>query len=381
MATDVALEKVVVLRVLAHVCKFWYNNNVQIPREHAAIRQAAERLAAILEVPAQANALTHSISGTDSRRWDAVLSWQGRTFGLEWKRSGSLAPVVAAIQDLQSAKDGMEEDIIPILAVPYMGETAAERCAEAGQSWLDLSGNARIVASGIFYQNLGNPNQFRRPGRPESAFGPRGSRIARRLLMEPETPILQRALASITGLDEGYVSRVVGKLLETGLVERLENGIRVTDPETLLDAWRDEYRFSRHDVIRGHIASAAGSSLLQSMASALNRAEAPYAATGLPAAWLLTRHAGFRLCTLYLSEPPSMGLKADMGFRDEERGANTWLVVPNDEGVFDGAKAVEGVNCVHPLQVYIDLKGHPERAAEAANELRERVLFRDNYDF
>ena len=193
--------------------------------------------------------------------------------------------------------------------------------------------------------------------------------------------MLQRVLATTTGLDEGYVSRVVSKLRETGLVERLENGIRVADPETLLDAWRDEYRFGRHDVIRGHIASAAGSSLVHSVASDLNRAEAAYAATALPAAWLMTRHAGFRLCTLYLSEPPSEGLKADMGFREEERGANTWLVVPNDEGVFDGATMVEGVNCVHPLQVYIDLKGHPERAAEAADELREQVLFRDNYDF
>ena len=352
---------------------------MQIPREPSAIRQAAERLATILETPVETNAPIDAVSGIDIGRWDAVLTWQGRTFGLEWKRSGSLAPVVAAIQDLQSARDGMEEEIIPILAVPFMGETAGKRCADAGQSWLDLSGNARIVASGIFYQNLGNPNQFRRPGRPESAFGPRGSRIARRLLMEPKTPVLQKALAATTGLDEGYVSRVVGKLLETGLVERGPEGVQVTDPNTLLDAWREEYRFGRHQIFRGHIASGPGNSPVHSLAEIMSRIEAPYAATALPAAWLLTRHAGYRLCTLYLSEPPSAGLEMDIGFREEPRGANTWLVVPNDEGVFDGATVLDGVNCVHPLQAYIDLKDHPERAAEAAEELRQRVLFRDSY--
>ena len=96
--------------------------------------------------------------------------------------------------------------------------------------------------------------------------------------------------------------------------------------------------------------------------------------TALPAAWLWTRYAGFRLSTVYLSVDPSAGLKEDLGFREEHRGANTWLVVPNDEGVFDGAELVDDIRCVHPVQAYVDLKNHPERAAEAASELRRRLL-------
>ena len=51
-----------------------------------------------------------------------------------------------------------------------------------------------------------------------------------------------------------------------------------------------------------------------------------------------------------------------------------WLVVLNDEGVFHGASEVEGVRCVHPVQVYLDLKAHPERADEAAKKLRAAHL-------
>jgi len=59
---------------------------------------------------------------------------------------------------------------------------------------------------------------------------------------------------------------------------------------------------------------------------------------------------------------------------NDERGANTWLVVPNDEGFFHGSEVREGIRCVHPVQVYLDLKAHPERSAEAASRLRQEYL-------
>ena len=56
------------------------------------------------------------------------------------------------------------------------------------------------------------------------------------------------------------------------------------------------------------------------------------------------------------------------------------MVAPNDKGVFEGAEFVDGIRCVHPVQAYLDLKDHPERAAEAAEELRRRIILRgDGY--
>ena len=350
---------------------------MKVPREHIAILQAADRLAEIFEVPSHAVNRCFEAPYVNGQNWDAVFSVGPHSFAVEWKRSGSLNQVALAIHQMSEARDGFPDGMIPLLAVPYMGDPARERCAQAGLPWLDLSGNARIIAPGVFYQNLGHPNLFRRPGRPENAFGPKGSRIARRLLMEPGETVRQRTLASSTGLDEGHVSRIVGKLLEIGLVERGRDGIRVTDANLLLDSWQEEYRFDRHTVLRGHIASGSGDGLTRSLAGTLSEMEVPYAVTALPAAWLWTRHAGFRLATVYLSEIPSAVLLADIGFREEPRGANTWLVIPNDEGVLDGASEVEGIRCVHPVQAYLDLKDHPERAKEAAAELRSRLLLQD----
>ena len=74
-----------------------------------------------------------------------------------------------------------------------------------------------------------------------------------------------------------------------------------------------------------------------------------------------------------------MSVINSLGFRDEERGENVWLVVPNDEGVFFGAEERDGIRCAHPVQVYVDLKGHPERSAEAAMELRKKMRSGDRH--
>lgn len=349
---------------------------MKIPDEPNAIRQVTERLAEILDAPDLVEVVGYQERTVDRLRCDAVLKARGHCFVLEWKRSGSVAHVRSAIGFLKTAQSSFPHQVIPLLAVPYMGRAGPELCAQAGVAWLDLSGNARIIVPGIFYQNLGNPNRFRSPGRPETAFGRKGSRVARLLLMEPSTAESQRDIALRAGLSEGQVSRVVHKLLEAGFVERSGGGIRVADRETLLDAWREDYRFDRHSVIRGHISAANGMSLTHLVAEALDRTSLTYAVTALPAAWLLTRHAGFRLSTVYLDSPPSAAVTEDLGFREESRGANTWLVVPNDDAVFAGAEPVDGVRCVHPVQAYLDLKDHPERAAEAASELRRRLLVR-----
>ena len=63
-----------------------------------------------------------------------------------------------------------------------------------------------------------------------------------------------------------------------------------------------------------------------------------------------------------------------MSFREDPQGANVWLVLPNDDGVFHGADEQDGLRCVHPVQVYLDLEGHTERAQEAADHLRAELL-------
>jgi hypothetical protein len=256
-----------------------------------------------------------------------------------------------------------------------MGPAGRERCEEAKVGWLDLSGNAHLVAPGLRVKIDGQPNRYKSPGRPSNAFAPKSSRIARWLLLHPKETMTQREIATATEMDEGFTSRIVARLEEDELITRdAGGGIRVRDSDLLLDAWSERYNFSKHQILRGHVSARSGEAQVRGMAEVLAKKRDRYAATGLAAAWLLNRFAGFRIVTIYLAEPPEPPLLAKLGFRESERGANTWLVVPNDEGVFHGTSDRDGVRCVHPVQAYLDLKEHPERAKEAAEQLRKDLL-------
>ena len=142
----------------------------------------------------------------------------------------------------------------------------------------------------------------------------------------------------------------------------------------LLDAWQEAYQFSKHTIHQGHVAARTGDALLRFVNDTLIEQGIEHAATGLAAAWALTRFATFRIATFYLPTDPSPALCERLGYREDPRGANLWLVVPNDAGVFQGAIEKGGIRCVHPVQVYVDLKDHPERATEAAERLRTELL-------
>lgn len=296
------------------------------------------------------------------------------TFLVEWARSGRTGPVSLAARRVRATAEDMGE-AVPLVAVPFMGDVGKRLCAEADVGWLDLSGNAHIVAEGLRVVIAGRPNRFKRRGRPSSAFAPKSSRIARWLLMHPDRRATQTDIAEATDMDRGFTSRIVGRLVEDGLVVRERDGsLRVPDPRLLLDAWHERYDFEQHKILRGHVAARSGDALLGQLSAKLREVEVQHAATGLAAAWVLTRFAAFRIVTLFLATEPTDELLSNLAFREEPRGANVWLVTPSDEGVFHGAREHDGVRCVHPVQVYLDLKGHPERAREAADLLRQERL-------
>ena len=50
------------------------------------------------------------------------------------------------------------------------------------------------------------------------------------------------------------------------------------------------------------------------------------------------------------------------------------LLIPYDEGVFYGAREVEGLRVVCPVQLYLDLKGYKGRGEEAASAVLKQEL-------
>lgn len=158
-------------------------------------------------------------------------------------------------------------------------------------------------------------------------------------------------------------------MIDLELLEREGPLVCPRDRDLLLDAWAEDYRFDRHDLVVGHL-SGTGTDLAHDISERLAQAGIDHAFTGLPAAWALDRWARFRLVSLYVDGDPRAA--ADLlGLRRNERGANVQIIGPDDAGVLAGRGVRDGLACVAPVQVYLDLQHLPERAAEAAEQLRE----------
>lgn len=264
------------------------------------VEQISRRLAELLAVSADRLSVRRQASvpgdGAAGERADLVV-WAGRfRFAVEWKASGQAAAVAMAIRSVCRFVEKSRDKLIPLVAAPYIGDVGRHLCEEAKVYWLDLSGNAHVVAPGLRVHIEGKPNRFKRPGRPRSVFAPKSARIARWLLINPQRAFTQRELAKAAGLDEGFTSRIVRQLEEQRLVTRGADGaVKVADYDAMLDGWREAYEFSKHHIVRGHIAARTSDDVLQQVAAHLKRGEVEHAVTGLAGAWLLRNWISERL--------------------------------------------------------------------------------------
>jgi hypothetical protein len=315
-----------------------------------------------------------------NRKVDGFFKMGKYEFVIEIKNGSNSAQVSSAIQSLKNNRIQSRMSLIPLVVVPFMGDVGRKLCEDNGVSWADLSGNVDISAPNLRVLIGGHPNLYKNLGRPSSPFAPKSSRIARWLLINAKKSITQRELSFATNVDEGQTSRIISRLEDEDLIFRKNNGsIVISNPDLLLDSWREKYDFKKNRIIKGHIAARSSNEILKKVSDLLSDKAILHSATGLSGAWLYCKFANFRIVSFYIEEQLSKILFKFLGFKEEERGSNVWLVVPKDEGVFQGSETVEGINCVHPIQVYLDLFGHPERAMEAADDLRKNYLSWDKY--
>lgn len=313
-------------------------------------------------------------SGPNSPGVDLVLDAGMHRFVVEAKARVSSATLEQAARDVLQASRLLGGGAIPLVALPFAGERSRALLAELGVAWLDLSGNAAIAAPNLRVLVTAHENRFKTSGRPENPFSPKSSRVVRTLLAAPAgVGFIQSELARRTGLGRGFVSRIVRQLERDDYVARAaDNSVAVKRPEHLLDDWRAAYVFERHRIVKAQLFARSGPDAMEKLREVLGGVR--HAFTGLAGAWLFSEHAGFRLATVFVDALPSKAVLQAAGVGLEQRGANVWFVIPNDVSVYEEAQEVRGFACCSPLQIFLDLKAQPERAAEAAEELRSQVV-------
>ena len=139
------------------------------------------------------------------------------------------------------------EQVVPMLVCPYLSPESRAICRDHDVAYLDLEGNARLVFDGVYIERSVPTKPKSETRTLRSVFTPKASAILRALLREPERPWLVTDLAASAHASLGHVSNVCKALLEREWVDRRHDGIVVTQPDALVQTWRENYRRPRGD--------------------------------------------------------------------------------------------------------------------------------------
>ncbi|WKL58010.1 type IV toxin-antitoxin system AbiEi family antitoxin [Asticcacaulis sp. ZE23SCel15] len=327
---------------------------------------------------------------SDSAGADIVvtISNQGRQSILvcEVKSNGQPKVAELAIYKLKRDIGAFGPNAFPVFVAPYLSEAVRAFCEEEKVSYFDLAGNARIAVDGLYIERQSEDNPFKEKREFKSLFSPKAASVLRVMLKTvPGLPELETGPWRQWRVDElrlkaavslGLVSNVRKALIEKGFASDQSQGIVLTKPIELLEAWQkvytkpagetysfyttlhgNQFTFALRDVLGTH--SNIGQAVLSSFSAA--KWMAPYARVGSE--------------TFYADKRGLQRLKSALQLTASGHGENVQITVLKDEGpIWDAIEPTEGIWCTSPVQTYLDLSVSGDRGFESANVLRKAML-------
>jgi hypothetical protein len=290
---------------------------------------------------------------------------------LEIKSSGEPRYVRGAVQELRTLLSE-KANTYGIVSAPYISPDAAKICREDGIGYLDLAGNCGLTFANVFIERHGTSKRSpeRRPLR--SLYAAKAGRLLRVLLEKPKRAWTLQALADEGGVSLGLAFKVKKRLLDFEFVAAGNEGLTLTRPEDLLRQWAANYSFAKNRVFECY-AQGEPARLEAALANECRKADIRYAFTLFSGAARAAPYARYLKGAAYVTEDPSE-IARKLGWKPVSTGANFSLLRPYDEGVFYGARKIQGDSVVSDVQLYLDLMGSRTRGEEVATFLLEKKL-------
>lgn len=310
---------------------------------------------------------------------DLVVSFRrGKTthkLVIEVKAKAEPARVRNAIWQLQSAARAYGNNAYPVLAAPYVSPASREICQENGIGFIDFTGNAYLSVGGLEIDHRTDAKPKAEQRLLRSLFKPKAAAVLHTMLKEPEHPWRIGDLAEQAGVSAGHASQVGKQLRQREWADQSEEGMWVSDPSALLDAWCQEYEppsgkrvqlYSHlhgaelRDAVHAVMKDGTDAVLLYASFSAADWI-APFARTGRT--------------YFYADEHGLARLQSGLSLQSASKGANIDILVPDDPVIFRTAMRLQnGLVVSGPVQTYLDLSISGERGKEAAEHLRAEAL-------
>lgn len=342
---------------------------------------AAQALCSLLEqVPAiKLLDIQHGVRG-NAQEADIVASLN--VYGTrhilvcEVKSTGQPRHVRMGLLQLRDTMARHAQDATPVFIAPYLSPDAQALCREQGAGFLDLEGNARLVFDGVFIERqvASKPVADRRELR--SLFKPKSAQVLRAMLRDPRKAWRVTDLAQASAVSLGHVSNVRVGLLDREWAQVSEEGLFLSEPDALLDAWRDAHeppvtkRLAFYTTLHGSAFEDAARQVLRLDGEASLAAFASFSAAHWLAPYGRTGTQYF-----YAQEAGLDLLQSALKLSASSKGENVVVWLLKDTGLLrDTVEPAPGAICTSPVQTYLDLANAGERGREAADHLRQERL-------
>lgn len=293
--------------------------------------------------------------------------------------SGQPRHIRYAINQLGPQNFSPKSLIRGLVVAPFISLASRTILAESNIGWLDMAGNFRIVFPRFHLEILTTTRDpFATKREQRSLFFPKSARLLKILLHRPQQAWKISNLASEAGVSAGQVSNVRKALInkEWAATETGE-GFRLTQPNALLDAWRDDGAQAPHIQIRGYTILH-GQKLDEAIEKAFTEAANEGAKILLASHSVARRIAPFvRIAgEFFYADAAGLAiLSRHLKIAPTDKGENVTIYRADDEGIWQETMGLMNkLNATGPIQTYIDLLSSGERGREAAEHFRTEKI-------
>jgi hypothetical protein len=250
---------------------------------------------------------------------------------------------------------------VPVVAARYLSASVREALSEDGLSYVDATGNMRIVidSPAVFISERGEDRDPWRKGRPRGTLkGEPAARVTRALL-DYRRDWRVRELIAASGASSGATYRVLEYLQREDLVVKDGDRYSVTDWERLLREWSADAPFQTTTRVMAFIEPRGVEYFLDKLSK---ESTFPVAVTGSVAAKEWATYAPAKAAYAYVSSIQEAS--EQWGLRPNAAAPNVILLEPKTVGDVPFVNTVSseaGYPVAAPAQVAADLLNGPGR--------------------
>ena len=290
---------------------------------------------------------------------------ESTVLAVEIKRTLEPRDVLQAVEQLSMLTAAVLPGAVPLVAAAYLSPRARVLLRDRGVGYADTTGNVRIEVAtpGLFIVTDGDDQDpWPRDHKLRSLRG-RGAARAIRAIIDTSPPCGVRELALATGASAPTLSRVLDLLEREAIVSRARGAVSTVDWQRAIRRWAEDYDQTESNTP----ATVLDPRGLPALEKKLLATQLPYAATGALAAQRFDPIAPARLAAIYVTDAAEAIEQLDL--RETDAGANVVLLEPFDPVVFDRTVDRDGLRCVAPSQLAVDLLTGPGRQPSQGEQL------------